>query len=459
MKAKNEFSQNHALVIGASMAGLLTARILSDHFQQVSIVEKDVVHQMPEARKGQAHTRHLHGLLAQGFDIMQYYFPDLKKELKDGGAMVRDMGESMRWYINGGYRKRVSMHQDGSTMSRPFLEFLIRKNVLKRSNVRLRDQSSVRGLLFSLDRKKVCGLELTYPSNPEKPEKLMADLVVDASGRGSEMHNWLEADGYKPPKETKVKIKLGYATCIFERNPNLPGSTDWVFITPGSRNQTRMAGAFPIENNRWIVTLGGMSGDHPTDVREEFITYAQNLPAPDIYEIIRNNKALTDITLYKYPVSQRRHYEKLRHFPERLLVIGDAICSFNPIYGQGMTVAAMEAIQLDRLLRGRAGNLDKLARVFFKKAGKIIDIPWQIAVGEDFRYPHTEGFKPPGTDLVNAYIERVHNASHNDEVVCKAFLKVMNLIKPPASLFHPEILRRTLFPAKKKPYSPVLEKA
>ncbi|MEZ5043006.1 MAG: hypothetical protein R2828_24130 [Saprospiraceae bacterium] len=440
--------QKHAVIIGASMAGLMACRVLSDHFEQVTLIEKDLVKKEPESRKGQPHTRHLHGLLAHGFNIMQTYFPQLKEELTKGGAVVNDMGGNMRWFINGNYRARISFGQDGVLMSRPFLESLIRKAVLQRPNVRLLDQCAVKAPIFSEHKNSIIGLEYIRKTQSETPQQIFADLVVDASGRGSVTPRWLESMGYPRPSETTVGVKLGYASCIFKRDADRLENKEWVFITPGNNKETRMGGAFPMEDNRWMVTLAGMSGDHPGDNMEAFLDFAKALPAKDVYEIVRKNEALTDVYLYKYPLSLRRHYEKLKTFPEGFLVIGDAICSFNPIYGQGMTVAAMEIQQLDGLLKERQGNLKGLARAFFKKAKKVVDIPWQTAVGEDFRFPGTEGTKPMGTDLINAYIERIHNASHHDEVVGKAFLKVMNLMHPPTSLFHPSIVWRTLF---KKP--------
>lgn len=449
MKTTKNSHSKHAVIIGASMGGLLSARVLSQHFDRVTLIEKDPVNDQPESRKGQPHTSHLHGLLAQGFDIMSHYFPNLKQELIENGAVVRDMGLGMRWFVNGGYRMPVNFKKEGVLVSRPMLEYLIRKFVLQRNNIKLLDGCSVSHLLFSADQITVNGVAVQQKGQGPQPVEIMADLIVDASGRGSIMSKWLENAGFSSPKETKVKVKLGYATGIYKRNPNEPGSRDWVFITPGSKKETRMGGAFPIENNQWLVTLAGLSGDHPSTERSLFEAFAKSLPAPDVHEVISQNEALTEIKAYKYLSSLRRHYERLNRFPKGLLVFGDAICSFNPIYGQGMTVASMEARLLDELLQNEKVKLDDLARAFFKGTKKILDIPWQTAVGEDFRFPETEGKKPAGTDFINAYISRIHRASQYDEVVCNAFLKVMNLLEPPTSLFHPNILWRTLFKRRK----------
>jgi len=230
-------------------------------------------------------------------------------------------------------------------------------------------------------------------------------------------------------------------------------------VTPEAPRETRFGGLFPIEGDRWIVSVGGWQGDHaPTD-EKAFSEYVRQLASPDIHRIVTQAihrivtqaEPISEIMPFKYPSSLRRHYERLRRFPLGLLVLGDAICSFNPTYGQGMTSAAKQAAALDATLaEGVAGP--RLAQSFFKRAASIVDIPWQLAVGEDFRYPTTSGPKPAGIDLLNRYVAAVHRATlidvHRatliDPEVCRAFLKVMNLIEPPASLMAPRIVLRVV---------------
>ncbi|HEU5088007.1 MAG TPA: hypothetical protein VFT99_11195, partial [Roseiflexaceae bacterium] len=190
--------------------------------------------------------------------------------------------------------------------------------------------------------------------------------------------------------------------------------------------------------------LGGYHGDHPPDSEAGFLEFARNLPTDDVYRVIRECEPLSDIVLHKFPNSQRRRSERLERFPEGLLVFGDALCSFNPLYGQGMTVAALEATAFDALLRERGGNVAGIAPEFFRRMARVLDVPWRMAVGEDFRFPETEGIKPAGTDLLNAYVAMIHRASQHDTTVCRAFVSVMNLLQPPASLFHPGIVWRVL---------------
>jgi len=207
----------HAIVIGGSLTGLLTARVLSDHFEMVTILERDAVSDAPESRKGQAQTRHLHGLLAQGLLIMKEYFPGIDEELKAGGAFIGDMGEFMHWYQYGNYRLNYKSGLTSMSMSRPFLELHIRRRVVKLPNVTLIDSCAVNELVTTPDKSQVTGVRVTKRSAKNNAEVIEADFIVDASGRGSSTPKWLEALGYARPDETEVKARIGYSTREYRR--------------------------------------------------------------------------------------------------------------------------------------------------------------------------------------------------------------------------------------------------
>ena len=442
MNNKNT-NRQHAIVMGGSLGGLLTARVLSSHFDRVTILERDPVADRPEARKGQPQARHLHGLLATGLQLMTRYFPDLPQALVANGAIVVDVAESMHWFSYGGYRKKFKMGIDAAVMSRPLLEYLIRQRVLALPNVTLHDNTAVRHLLTTPAKDRITGVVLERRKIGTGSVTLAADLVVDCTGRGSRAPRLLEELGYDAPPESIVKIHVGYATRLYKRNPADPRGKSWLLITPDAPKESRFGGIFPIEGDRWICSLGGWLGDHAPQDEAAFLAFARDLPAPDIYDIISQAEPISDIIPHKFPHSLRRHYEKLHRFPEGFLVLGDAISSFNPTYGQGMTSAALQAAELDDLLAKRP-TTDRIAPAFFTRASKVIDIPWQLAVGEDFRFPETTGPKPAGIDFINRYGSRVQRATLHDEVVGEAFLKVMSLMAPPTSLFHPRILWRVL---------------
>lgn len=434
----------HAIVIGGSLGGLLVARALSDFSQRVTILERDVVEDGPLPRKGQPQVRHLHGLLAKGLDVLSAFFPDLKQGLLEGGAIFGDMGQAIRWYCYGGYRKQYQSGLTGALMSRPFLEWEVRRRVLALPNVTLLSACAVEGLLASADRRRVTGVRVVHREDTIRRDTLPADLVVDVSGRGSASAKWLAALGYAPPQESEVTVNVRYATRIFRRRPgDLPGA-ELLMVTGTAPVHKHGGMAFPLEGDRWIVTLAGVHGERPPTDEEGFIAFARELPAPDLYRLISRVEPLSEIVPYRFSASLRRHYEKLRRFPDGYLVMGDAVCSFNPIYGQGMTSVAMQAQTLYRLLAQRERKPHGLWRQLFKETAKVVDIPWQSAVGEDFRFAETQGPKAPGTDLINAYVTKVHAATHHDTVVYGQFLKVMNLMAPPSSLFRPAIMRRVL---------------
>lgn len=437
----------HAVVIGGSMAGLLAARVLSDHFRQVTILERDPVNDYPEVRKGQPQTRHVHLLFAAGFQVMQHYFPDLRAALVASGAVVTRGGDAVRWYTHGGYRRPADMGAEAVAASRLFLEHLIRQRVLALPGIHLVDQAAVRQLLRTGDASRVDGVLVDRRHGAVdrlgETGEVKGNLVVDCSGRGSRLPRWLLGAGYEQPPVTTVGIDVVYATRIYRRDPESVHGRQLVQIETDAPRERRAGAMLPVEGNRWVVTLGGIHGDCPVRDEESFRAFAAGLPAPDIDNMISHAEPLSGVFTHKFARDVRRHYEKLDHLPEGLLALGDALASYNPLYGQGMTVAALEAQALDRLLAG-SKTLDGLPPRYFRQAAKLIDTPWQIAVGADFRFPQTTGEKPPGTDLINRYLTRLHRATHHDDVVCRAFLRVANLLEPLSSLFHPRIVWRVL---------------
>jgi 2-polyprenyl-6-methoxyphenol hydroxylase-like FAD-dependent oxidoreductase len=436
-------SHTHAVIMGGSLGGLLTARVLSSHFQRVTILERDNIPAQPTARKGQPHTRHLHGLLASGLEVMTSYFPDLPQALTDGGAIMPDFAAGMNWYTGSGYRQRFQMGVKATMMSRPFLEALVRERVLALPNVKLMAGCAVNQVITTSDRRRVTGVEVELRHEGSERVSVLADLVVDCTGRGSRTPQWLAELGYDAPPVSEVNVDVAYSTRLYRRDPADSRGQQWTLITPEAPHQTRFGAIFAIEGDRWIVSLGGWHGDHPPLDEAGFHAFARSLPAPDVYDVIKNAEPISDIVQHKFPFSLRRHYEKLSRFQQGYLVLGDAISSFNPTYGQGMTSAALQAVALDELL-AKQTEREKVASAFFERAAKVVDIPWQLAVGEDFRFPQTTGPKPPGTDFINQYVRRVHRATLHDPVVCLALLKVMNLMAPPPSLFHPRIVWRVL---------------
>jgi 2-polyprenyl-6-methoxyphenol hydroxylase-like FAD-dependent oxidoreductase len=435
-------NRRHAVVTGGSFGGLLAARILGSHFENVTIIEKDVVHRYPETRKGQPHTRHLHGLLPSGLSILSHYFPGILKEIVDQGAEVVDFAQSMNWFAYGGYKKSFVIGLDGVAISRPLLEHLIRERVLALPNIKLIDQTTAKGLLTAEGHQKITGV-LTEDKVNGQATSITASLIIDATGRGSHTPRWLQESGYEKVPVSEVKINVGYTTRIYKRDPADARGKSWMLFSPQAPQEKRFGAVIPIEGSGWMVTVGGWHHDNAPLEEKGYLEFVKSLPNPNIYDIASKCEPLSGLIPYKFPVSSRYYYEKMKRFPSGFLVLGDAISSFNPIYGQGMASACQHAVVLDNLLKEKIPE-EKLAKTYFKKTAKIIDNIWQLATGEDFRFPQTTGPKPLGMSLINKYLTQVHRATITDEVVCGAFLKVMSLLQPPSTLFRPGILWRVL---------------
>jgi len=435
-----------AIVIGASISGLMAARALANHFTQVKIIERDVLPPPGEPRKGVPQGRHAHVLLAHGRDVLESFFPGLTQELASLGAMVGDASETMRWFANGTYTRNFHSGLVSVQVSRPMLEGTIARRLRAMPNVTLLENHNAVELLTtptSLGAEvRVIGVKVEDRSGPEPVEtSLEADLVVDAAGRGSRCLTWLESLGFPRPEEEHIKMNLCYTTRVFRRQPEDAGGHSPLVILPTEKNM-RGGTMLAVEGDRWIATLAGYLGDAPPMDMDEYLEFARSLEAPDCYEIMKTAEPLGEANQYKYPASQRRHFEKLSRFPEGYLVHGDAICSFNPIYGQGMTTAASEGALLDECLKA---GLTGIARRFFKRVSRILDAPWTIAAGGDLAYPQVEGKRVLSGRLVGLYLTRLLAVASEDSNLNLAFQKVTNLIEPPTRLFRPNVVLRVLF--------------
>lgn len=430
-----------ALVIGASMGGLLAARVLADHFEQVIILERDTFPSSGVNRKGVPQGRHTHALLEKGLQIMENLLPGLTAELiKLRATRIEDASLKVLWFQNGGFHQPGISGISGIGVSRPTLEMVVRSRVLALPNVQAVEDCKVSGLVTLPDKSRVLGVRFIKYGDENSNETLEADLVLDASGRGSRSSVWLEKMGYKSPQREEIKINLAYTSCFYRRQSHhMPGQDGIVFLTtPPDR---RIAVMLAQDDNCWVVTLGGYLGDHvPADI-SEFLHAAKKLPTSHIYSVIKDATLLSGPVVYKFPANQRYYYEKLSQFPEGYLVFGDALCSFNPIYGQGMTVAAMEAVALaENLTEGDAA----LAKRFFAKASKVIDLSWDSAVGSDLSFAEVKGPRTPFIQFINWYISKLHLAAQHDAQVSIAFLKVINMKVSAPNLLKPEIVWRVL---------------
>jgi 2-polyprenyl-6-methoxyphenol hydroxylase-like FAD-dependent oxidoreductase len=331
--------------------------------------------------------------------------------------------------------------------SRPLLEYHVRRRLADRSNIRLYDTSEVLGPVSETKNghPEITGVRLRHLQPLSGEEYLPADLVIDASGRGSQTPRWLAELGYPSVAETQVKIGVGYASRIYRR-PSTASAQQVLLIHPQPPKTKRTGYIFPIEGNAWMVTLSGYAHDYPPIDEAGFLAFARNLGVPDLYEAIKDAEPLTPIVIHKIPTDRWRHYERMR-LPNGLIVLGDAACSFNPIYGQGMTVAALEAQLLGTCLKQQlsTGTMEGFPQRFQKGLAKILADPWLLTTSEDFRFTEVEGKRPFGLGVLQSYTRKVGYLTATHPFVTETFYEVLNMLKPPTALFHPRILLPALF--------------
>lgn len=434
----------HAVVLGASMGGLVAARVLADFYDSVTVVERDVLPVGAANRRGVPQGRHVHALLGRGGLVLAEMFPGITAELTASGAPSLDYTDVSEAYfcVNGHPGVREGSYKTVPTVlmpSRPLLESRVRERLRDASNITLLEGYDVEALMSSPSAEAVTGVRIRG-RGADGESALRADLVVDATGRGSHTPAHLEAMGYGRPREDTLRVGLTYCSQMLR----IPAGTmheKVVIVSPVPDRTTGMA-LCGYEDDTWIFTAFGMAGSEPPRELSEMLRFVAGFAPAHVVEAMAAAEPLGDVIRTRYPESRWRRYDKMRRFPDGLLVLGDAFCSFNPIYGQGMTVAALQAQTLAQCLA--KGSAD-LARRYFRKAAKPIAVAWQFAVGADLNLPGVEGRKPLALRLTNRYVERLQSITDHDIVVAEQFIKVVGLVDPPARLMHPKIALRVLF--------------
>lgn len=446
----------HALVIGGSMAGLLSARVLSDHFEQVTVIDRDSFPEKPDHRAGVPQSHHAHALLVRGQIIISQLFPGILDDLRaDGALSVRG---AVPIVIVSPAGKLPAMRQEDEfiAFSRYLLEWHVRDRLTRRPGIRIISNTEVTSLLMAQDQSRVQGVHVRERGTAGRIDILAADLIVDASGRHSHAPEWLLDLGYGQVPEESINSGIGYASRFYERPEHFPD--DWQGIIINGRTPDKpVAGLIlPVDNGRWHVTLGGFAGHYPPTDEEGFLQWARQLPDPSIYEALRVAKPLTPIRGYRTPQNRLRHFERLRHWPAGFMVIGDAVCAFNPIYGQGMTVSALSALTLNTVLEEQQQTPRKdFERHFQQRLAKTVATPWMIATGEDLRWPGIKlaGARPPlGIGLRHGYMNLVLKAAVERPELAGAYMAVISMMASPSLLTQPRVfalvmqttLRRTL---------------
>jgi 2-polyprenyl-6-methoxyphenol hydroxylase-like FAD-dependent oxidoreductase len=441
----------HAVVLGGSLTGMAVAKVLAGYMNRVMLVERDRFPDRPEWRRGLPQARHTHNLLGAGQGALEQLYPGLGEELAAAGMVRVRMPEDMLLLLPGGWSRRFQGRHVVVSGSRDLLDWTIRERLRKEPNVEFLEETEAIGLLGDKGGQRVTGVRLrardsAAPTGWGEAYDMTATLVVDATGRTSRTPEWLKELGHGVPTESVVDAKTAYATCVFE--PPSGHSADWKCILLQATLDEPCTGILnPIENGRWMVSAAALGGERPPHDHEGFKEFTRGLRSTVIYDAIRHAEPLTPVYGSGRTENRRRHYEKLKTWPEGFMVLGDAVGSFNPSYGQGISVAAMTAVSLSEELH-KIGS-DELppgfAAGFRAKVAKNIDAAWMLSANADLGYPWASEGKPPlAARLGGKYMNRLLNVATEDQTAALALFDMTHMVAPPQAVFQPRVLAATL---------------
>jgi thioesterase domain-containing protein/flavin-dependent dehydrogenase/acyl carrier protein len=430
---KNSSLREHAIVVGGGIGGLVCARVLCDHFSKVTIVEKDTFPKTPEPRKGIPQGHYLHILLAKGIRTLDELFPELLSSLEADGAVKLNVGTDLAAKMPQGWMPKYQSDIWLYACSRPFLEWHIHKQLTDNNKIEFIEQSKVDSLLLDHDKKSVIGVSL---QQKECQKNVYADIVVDASGRSSKAGEWLENLGFPKPEETVIEPRIIYSGRLYKKPANF--QADWKSLAVYPYDSENPCGGFvyPVENDRWMVTLSGV-GKTPSREDALFLEFARNLSVPDIYNAIKDAEPISPIYSYRRTINRIRHFEKLEKRPECFFALGDSVCSYNPVYGQGMTSAILGAVAFGELLTRYDQDLTYLAEEFQEKLAKINFTIWQRGSIDDIRWSESSS---ENNDLKKEIIEktkfmdRILELATRDTKTAELLWNVLHILKPANAL-------------------------
>jgi 2-polyprenyl-6-methoxyphenol hydroxylase-like FAD-dependent oxidoreductase len=438
--SREESKRTHALVIGGGIAGLLAARVLLRHFERVTVIERDRYPEEPVFRAGVPQGRHAHIMLLRGQQALETLFPGLKATLLAQGAVERVYGaegEGASLYSYGGRCPQIPPVLRGWNCSRPFLEWHIRQKLAQEARLHIVEGHEVVHLLASGAEPAISGVQFhaRTSSFPKEIQELRADLVVDASGASSRAATWLRELGNATPRACTIDICINYATCMYRPAEQSP----WKEIALQTTQPGRPAGALmEIEKGRWLVSLTGVGSGQPfPKTQEDFLAFLQTLKEPALFDAVRRATPISPVYGYRKVGNYQRIFSRP---PEGLIVLGDALCSLNPLYGQGMTIAALEALLLDACLQRHAGR-QGFAALFQKKAAALLAFPWRLAATADA----ASRFTPEGDQARGfSYLDDLMALLPYDQQALLTFLEVIHMVRSPLALVHPPLVMKVL---------------
>ncbi|MBT2216865.1 glutamate synthase [Virgibacillus dakarensis] len=435
---------DRAIVIGGSIAGKLAAKALATSFRQVIILEAGSVWEEKTPRKRVPQTYHPHVLLKGGEKAIEELFPYFLDQLIEDGGIINNFTRDLKWHHFGFWKHRFQGELVMVQQSRPLLEWHLQQRINQITTIVTKYETKVEQLLPDDQHAKISGVK-ARSLQTGKEEELTADLVVDASGFGSRSIDWLKSFGQEV-KEEKVWIKLFYATRYFRHKGKEQDNPEWCNLLISPSFPINPYGAFiqSVEGNRFSVTFSGYANELPPKTDTEFINYAKKLPVSDVVDFLDKVEPISEINIHKIPYQVRRRFD-LASMPDGFVVIGDAHCRFDPVFGQGISVAAMEALALQRLLSADGYHEKGFSKTFHKRISKIIATPWDMATTEVLRHPEIKGDRTMILPFKQWYSRKVYELSAVEPEVYIRLVKVMNLMRPSFLLFHPKVANAILF--------------
>lgn len=445
------YNRQKVIIIGGGISGKLAARVLSDFFSEVIIIERDQAPVGPFPRKGARQGEHIHALLLAGQYGLEELFPGITQKFYESGAVKMKSTKELSWYHHGVWKIRYDSSYRTTLQTRPHLEWHIEQYINKLPNVTIHYNQVVKSMLCHEKDNRVYGVELQDEN--KQLRTLTADLIVDASGAGSISTGWLEDLGIQIPCE-EVEIGLTYVSKSY-RLPKYQ-KRDWKIkmVYPNPPVEKIGGTVSLVEGDRFTVTIMG----YQNAIKEKeilkkddgFLEQAKKLPTLDIYHEIKDGTPLSDTSIYRIPKIIWKRVDRIKKLPHGLLLMGDTVCRIDPVFGQGMSIAVFEAIALQRIFRDGNASLQKNIINFHKKAAKIISPIWNMVITEDFRYPGISGKRPSGLSIQQWYAKRIFLLSSQHQDIYDSFAKVMNLLEPMTILMKPGIVRRVLGRALRK---------
>ncbi|MGW1836126.1 FAD-dependent oxidoreductase [Streptomyces sp. BBFR2] len=433
-----------AVVVGSSIAGLLVARVLSEHFREVVLVERDRLPDGDERRPGTPQARHVHGLLARGAGCLEEFFPGLGEELSAAGAPRIDHGLGARTQVVAGTFPATETGITVQTVHRDTLEAAVRRRVTALEQITVLDGTRVEGLLWDAAGRRVTGVRLTAATAERQARAEGADLVVDASGRFSQLPEWLEQAGYPSPSRTVVDPHLAYVSRLIAVPRPFEGIHGFQQMCQAP-DQPGGAYAADVGNGRWLVTLFGAGNQHPPTDEAGWNEFAAGLGNKHLDILLKNATPLAPLHQFKQTRNQRYDYAALRRWPDRLLAVGDSVCAFNPVFGQGMDIAVREAVELGRELT-KCRELNGTTRRLQRRIARLTRIPWAMSTSEDWMWHYAvQGRRAPlPLRAVAWYKARLLRLAVHDPAVVRVFVRVFHRLASPVALAHPSILAKVL---------------